>query len=122
MQESKMNQKDRLWRNASVIAIMFVLLNPEMIELALFLDAVGLEIFLMLLGIQISVIFGLLFGKIEVTMSNLKYFILNLQPRVSWESIKEAPERLLLAVPDQSTLLHILVFSAVLDLLLKAKL
>lgn len=117
-----MNQKDRLWRNASVIAIMFVLLNPEMIELALFLDAVGLEIFLMLLGIQISVIFGLLFGKIEVTMSNLKYFILNLQPRVSWESIKEAPERLLLAVPDQSTLLHILVFSAVLDLLLKAKL
>jgi hypothetical protein len=122
MQELKMNQKDRLWRNASVIAIMFVLLNPEMIELALFLDAVGLEIFLMLLGIQISVIFGLLFGKIEVTMSNLKYFILNLQPRVSWESIKEAPERLLLAVPDQSTLLHILVFSAVLDLLLKAKL
>ncbi|MES9828233.1 MAG: hypothetical protein ABW201_08215 [Candidatus Thiodiazotropha sp.] len=44
------------WKYATALAAALIVLNPEMIELALFVDAIGLELFLMQLEIQVAAI------------------------------------------------------------------
>ena len=109
----KMNLKNKVWKYATAIVVALIILNPEMIELALFIDAIGLEMFLMLLEIQIMAILGaLLNNKIKPALTNLKYFIENHVLGIPLKRIIEKPGCLVFAVPSQATLMHMLVFSA----------
>ncbi|MBT2970366.1 MAG: hypothetical protein B6D72_05350 [gamma proteobacterium symbiont of Ctena orbiculata] len=88
-----------------------------MAELALFIDAVGLEMFLMLLEVQIVVMFSLFFNKtIKSAYIYVKNLFLKLLPILSWESIKENPGNLILVVPSPAILMHVMVVSTLLDI------
>lgn len=92
-----MNWKTKTWKVATSLVVVIILFNPEMAGLGLFVDAVGLEMFLLLLQVQALVILGVL---------------LNTKIRPVFHYIKIESERLVLLVPGQATLMHSLVFSA----------
>ncbi len=50
-----MNLKKSFWKVATVIAVGLMVLNPETIAFGLFIDAVGLDIFVLLVEIQVIV-------------------------------------------------------------------
>ncbi len=100
-----MNWKNKIWKFATVLVVVVILFNPEMANLALFVDAVGLEMFLLLLQIQALVMLGL---------------FLNTKIRPVFIYIKNEPGRLMLLVPSQATLMHSLVFSAAIGFALSA--
>lgn len=95
-----MNWKNKFWKYATTIVIIFIVLNPEMIELALFIDAIGLEMFLMLLEIQALTILSAYFNikKIKNTFNQIKYLFL--------------PANIILIMPTAATLMVMLVLSA----------
>jgi hypothetical protein len=110
MQKMKMKLKDKVWNYATVIVLLLVMLNPEMAELACFIDAVGLEIFLMLLEVQVVVIFSVFFNsKIKPAYIYVKNISLRFLPIISWNNIKEKPESIMLAVPSPAILMNFLV-------------
>lgn len=52
------------WKPLSAIVVLVLATNPEMIHLTLFIDALGLEVLVLLVEAQvITIIGGLLFGK-----------------------------------------------------------
>lgn len=107
-----MNRKNKIWKFATVFVVAFIILNPEMLELAFFIDAVGLEIFLMLLEIQLlAILSAFIDTKIKPTFKNIKY---------SWSRIKTAPESLILVMPGPVFIMHMLVFSAAISLALNS--
>ncbi|MCK5902721.1 MAG: hypothetical protein KAG28_06180 [Cocleimonas sp.] len=55
-----------------ILIFLFIIFNPEVTELALFIDAVGLEIFFMLVEVQIIVAFGLLQAKLSLSFVYVK--------------------------------------------------
>ncbi|MBT2988356.1 MAG: hypothetical protein AB2531_03345 [Candidatus Thiodiazotropha sp.] len=117
-----MKFKEKVWKYATVIVVLLVLLNPEMAELALFIDAVGLEMFLMLLEVQIVVMFSLFFNTtIKSAYIYVKNLFLKLLPILSWESIKENPGNLILVVPSPAILMNVMVVSTLLGIALFTK-
>ncbi len=66
--------KSKIWKYATVLVVILIIFNPEMSELAIFVDAVGLEVFLMLLEIQLLAILSVFFNcKIVPIYTYLKY-------------------------------------------------
>jgi len=55
-----MKWKNNTWRYATAFVVTLILLNPEMADLALFIDAAGLDLILLLLEVQILAISGAL--------------------------------------------------------------
>ena len=53
-----MNLKKSLWKVLTFMAVMFFLFRPEYMALGLFIDAIGLDIFLMLLEVQFIAVSG----------------------------------------------------------------
>jgi hypothetical protein len=106
--------KDKAWKYATAFVVVLIILNPEMIELALFIDAVGLEIFLILLEVQALVIIGAFFkNKIKPTISRLKHLLEKCLLTDSLRRFKEGTEYLTMSVPSEAALMHLLVVSAV---------
>ena len=58
-----MIDRTKLWKWATAATVVFLFLNPEMIEMALFIDAVGLEMFVLLIQAQAVAFFGVLFNS-----------------------------------------------------------
>lgn len=56
-----MNIKKWMWEIATISVVCVLLLNPELVSLALFVDAVGLDIFLLLIEVQIVAVSGYYF-------------------------------------------------------------
>ena len=56
-----MNIKKWMWEIATISVVCILLLNPELVSLALFVDAVGLDIFLLLIEVQIVAVSGYYF-------------------------------------------------------------
>lgn len=56
-----MNLKKLYWKIATLVAFSFLLINPEAVPLVLYIDAIGLELFLMLLEVQFIAIAGYYF-------------------------------------------------------------
>jgi len=48
-----MNTKNWIWKTATILAVGLLLANPELWSLALFIDAVGLDLFVMLIQVQV---------------------------------------------------------------------
>lgn len=113
-----MKLKDKVWNYATVIVLLLVILNPEMAELALFIDAVGLEIFLMLLEVQVVVMFSVFFNsKIKPAYIYVKNICLRFLPIISWNNIKEKPDSVMLAVPSPAMLMNLLVILTLLGIM-----
>lgn len=108
-----MRWKHNTWKYATLLVVMVVALNPEMIELALFIDAVGLEIFILLLEVQLIVALGLLANsKVVVAVLKLWRSMAKYSPIHAWKGIRGRPECLQLFVPGVVGLMHLLVISA----------
>ena len=56
-----MNLKESLWKVLTFMVVMFFLLRPEYMALGLFIDAIGLDIFLLLLEAQFIAVSGYYF-------------------------------------------------------------
>lgn len=111
--------KNKAWKYATAIVVAIIILNPEMAELALFIDAVGLELFFMLIEIQILVALGMVRAKLRLYFVCMKNSYKHFSSRRMWQNIKEEPESLLLFVPSQATIMSLLVFTAFIDILFK---
>lgn len=112
-----MSWKRKYWAYITAIIVVFIALNPEMMQLALFVDAVGLDLFLLLLEVQLLAVVGAFFNKHIRPM--LKYVInagWTYCLGVSWTTVKEKPEVLFLVMPGQAALMHLLVFSAAISI------
>lgn len=114
-----MNLKNRAWKYVTAIVVVFVIANPEMFHLAVFVDAVGLDIFLMLLEVQALAILGAMLNKkTALLLGYIKYFHI---PRFKKISCQQAKQVLLaFAAPTPAGLMHLLVFSAATGVALNA--
>ncbi|MES9940803.1 MAG: hypothetical protein ABW104_10490 [Candidatus Thiodiazotropha sp. 6PLUC2] len=111
-----MNLKKKAWKYATAAVFVLIIFNPEMIELALFIDAIGLEVFLMLLEVQVLAILGaLLNSKVRPVTSTLKHFLEKSFRVDSLKRIKEDAESLFFSLPSEAALMHLLVISAVIQ-------
>ncbi|MCU7844865.1 MAG: hypothetical protein KZQ93_13610 [Candidatus Thiodiazotropha sp. (ex Monitilora ramsayi)] len=114
-----MDWKARIWKYATMLVVILIVLNPEMAELALFIDAVGLEIFLMLVEIQVIVFFSLLYhNRIKLFLIVLQRIWKNHNPDLSWNNLMAGPERLIIAGQSQAILMYMLVSSAAIGIAL----
>jgi len=114
-----MNWKNKIWKYLTAIVVVLIVLNPETVQLAFFIDAVGLEMFLMLLEVQFLALLGMFFNtKIKPLLS----YIINLYSQhfltFSWQTIKEHPENLMLAVPTPAFVMNMLVFMVAIGIIL----
>ncbi len=105
-----MNLKGKIWKYATAFVVVLIILNPEMAELALFIDAIGLEMFLMLLEAQVLAIIGVFINEnIKPAYAFMKHLCLKYRPIISWNFIKEESKGLILVVPGPVILMNILV-------------
>ena len=116
-----MNWKNKIWKYLTAFVVLLIILNPELAQLALFIDAIGLEMFLMLLEVQFLAILGMFFNsKIKPIFS----YLTNLYSRhfltFSWKNIKEHPENIMLAVPSPAVLMNTLVILVAASIILNA--
>ena len=117
-----MNWKNKAWKYATAFVVVLIIFNPEMVGFALFIDAVGLEMFLMLLEIQVLAILGAFFSiRIKSFFSYIRYLCTRHALTFSWKNIEGKPETLMLVVPSPATLMHMLVFSAAIGIALNAQ-
>jgi hypothetical protein len=101
------------WKYATAFVVVLMVLNPEIADLALFIDAIGLEMFLMLLEIQLATVLSILFrNKLKPAIAVVRRVFTRCFPRCLWRSLLQYPQCLLMEVPGQATLMHVLVFSA----------
>ena len=114
-----MKLKSKIWKYLTAFVVLLIILNPEMVQLALFIDAIGLEMFLMLLEVQILAVVSVFFNnKIKPLLNFIKCFYVNYIPSVTLKNIKETPEGLALASQSPAILMCLLVFSAAIGMAL----
>lgn len=58
-----MNFKKSLWKLTTFLVVVFFLLKPEFMMLGLFIDGIGLELFLLLLEVQFVAVGGYYFRE-----------------------------------------------------------
>jgi hypothetical protein len=107
------NWKSKVWKYATAFIVVLIILNPEMAELALIIDAVGLELFLMLLEVQVIALAGALFHTrvkpITILAKRVWSKLINI---VDWENAKVGIEGMMLAVSAPVIIMNLLVVSA----------
>jgi len=100
--------KNKTWNYLTAIVVLLILLNPEMWTLALFIDAVGLEVFMMLLQIQVLAIF---FSFVRLGIRPISNLVRRLRGRKMGVFVGDNRYRLL-AITNQATIMHLLVLSS----------
>lgn len=109
-----MSFNKKAWRYVTVFVVLIIILNPEMAELSLFIDVVGIDLFLMLLEVQLIAIFGVfIHSKIKPLYLHIKYFF-NFLSINSWINIKVYRKSILLPVPSPDIVMNMLVISVLL--------
>ena len=109
-----MHLKNKLWKIATAFVVLFFILNPEMAELALFINTIGLELFIMLLEAQLLVFFAGFYSKnIQQNLSSLKNLCIDTCKPYFLTNIKNSPSTILAVIPSAATLMNLLVFSAI---------
>ena len=58
-----MIDRKQLWKWATFAVVIVIAVNPEMIGMALFIDALGLDLFILLLQVQLVAYLGMIFPK-----------------------------------------------------------
>jgi hypothetical protein len=109
----KVNLSNKVWSYATAFVVFLIILNPELIEIALFIDAIGLEMFLMLFEVQVMVLLAALLNNIIKPIFNyLKYCIKKHQLLIPMMSIKVRLRYILLVADIKAAIMHILVVYA----------
>ncbi len=72
-----MSFKNSLWKIATLFVVIFFLLKPEFMALGIFIDAIGLDLFIMLLEVQFIALFG---ARIKYLFKYIEKYISNLDP------------------------------------------
>ncbi len=105
-----MNWKNKIWKYVTACVVLLIVLNPEMAQLSFFIDAVGLEVFLMLLEVQFLAFLSMFFGAaIKPILSYIISSYSQRLPLFSWEAIRELPRYFILALPAPVILMNMLV-------------
>ncbi len=105
-----MNWKDNFWKYATAFVALMLIMKAQIIELAIFIDAIGLETFFLLIEVQLLALSSYLFQTtIKPTVNFLKnalryFFILP-----SWNQIKENPSIISFASPSAASFMCLLV-------------
>ena len=116
-----MSWKEKAWKYATALTVAVIILNPEMAKIALFIDAVGLKMFILLLEVQIIAVFGPFFNtRIKPIYIYTKNLIIRHTPIPSWATIKNEPSMLVLSVPSPAFLMHLLVLSVAVSIVFNA--
>ncbi|MCG7871686.1 MAG: hypothetical protein N0C88_12835 [Candidatus Thiodiazotropha lotti] len=101
-----MKIKPTIWKVLTLFVVVFLILNPETVGLAVFIDAVGLEIFMLMIELQIAALFGFFFhNSIKPALSDIRRFRLSSQ---FFHASSFAP----------AAMMHLLVFSSSLPLVI----
>ncbi|MET0067084.1 MAG: hypothetical protein ABW076_12135 [Candidatus Thiodiazotropha sp.] len=109
-----MNLRNRAWRYATVAVVILILVNPETIELAVFIDAIGLELFLILIEVQVVTMLGaFLSNRFKPAVYGVVHFIRGTILPGSLKKIREGAECLIVSGSTEAALMHLLVVSAV---------
>jgi hypothetical protein len=113
-----MHTKNKLWKYATGVVVVLIILNPEMAELAIFIDAIGLEMFLLLLEVQLIAVLSFLFNsRIRSSFTCVKGLCLRLLAFSSPRRIKQDSEGLLLATGSPAILMNTLAISYAIGIL-----
>ncbi|WP_133408168.1 hypothetical protein [Parashewanella tropica] len=98
-----MNLKKVYWKIVTLVVFSFLLINPEAVPLVLYIDAIGLELFLMLLEVQFIAIAGYYFHVwVKPVLAPVYHSISKLDPYFfipTKNVIKKHPAMLCHAVP-----------------------
>lgn len=75
-----MRIKPAIWKFLTFIVFALLILNPETVGLALLIDSIGLEIFVLMVELQIVALFGVVFhNKIKPAFSYIRRIRLSAQ-------------------------------------------
>lgn len=115
--------KKTVWALAFVLAVLIFLFSPFVgFELIFFIDAIGLDMFAMLIEVQLLVTFGLFFDRVKTIFGNIN------RQMMRWDSnyfipemrtIREFPPIIIHAVPSIMVLpllVTVIVLKAFVDL------
>jgi len=115
----RVNFKPKFWRYATFFAVLLLVANPEMIQLGLFVDAVGLDLFILLLGLQVSTLFQIFFSRhVKPKIGRIRHFLIY---RMSSSSLHFLVRTTIAAydlILTPATIMHLLVLSAVAGVML----
>ena len=102
------NHRSKLSAVLGAIIIAFFALNPETLELAFFINAVGFDVYLLLLEIQLLAMGGLF---VQYAIRPILNFFLGFSMHSfimpSWNEIKDSPKRLAHAFPPGMVLMSL---------------
>jgi hypothetical protein len=109
----KMNWKTSLWKLATAIVVAVTIFNPETTEFALVVNTLGLDVFFMLLEIQVLVMLGAFAGTtIRPLAACVGQFYKQCILALSDKNIRLHPQGLLFTAPGPAGLMYVLVLSA----------
>lgn len=109
------------WKNNALkfigaVVVIMLMLNPETIQLALFIDAVGLDMFLLLIEVQVLTIAGFMFRtSIKPVIVFFKHITWRFIFIPSWREIRKNPAAIGYMLPSAATFMCFLVFSAAIE-------
>jgi hypothetical protein len=95
----RLEQKQRLWKFLTALAVLLIIFNPELVELAVFIDIIGLDVFFMLIEIQLLAIVGAAMNQY------IKPAFIKTRNLLSQQKLKFAPQA-------PAILMNALVFSS----------
>ena len=101
-----MHWKNKVLKTITISIVLFLFLNPELIELAIFIDMVGIEMYLFLLEAQVLAIYAVFLNKL-LPLKLVSY---------SWNRLKFDSSKLLFIVPSQATLMHSIVCVSIISM------
>jgi hypothetical protein len=107
----KMNWKRGYWGYSTAIIVALIAFNPEMIHLATFIDAVGLELVILLIEVQVIAIFW------NYLIGPLKRLVAIFSLKSLFEMNGGQPRILTFMSSIPATLMHVLVLTMVLGLI-----
>lgn len=112
-----MNWKNRTWLYATGLVVALIVLIPEMTHLALFIDAVGLEMFMLMLELQLVAIFVALLSFIgRPALLIIKRSMVRQLLERNLKTVFSNKEYLVMAAPGPAMVMHALVFLAAIEI------
>lgn len=98
---------------------MLIILNPEMVQVAFFIDAIGMEMFIMLVEIQLLAVLSEFYNaRIKPLFDYIKYLYSRFSPPLTWKNFIGTPGSLTFVAHSPAMLMYLLVFSAVIGMTL----
>jgi len=112
-----MNLRDKIIKLMTAVIVIVLLLNPETMQMALFIDAVGLDILFLLFEVQLLAI------GIAVYHRTLKPFIGFFAQLLPWRRLlsacypikAHAKACIVMSLPSETTLMHALVIGVAME-------